>query len=171
MGPSGREPALTFDREDFYLPCARQLQRQSFSHSRADAVGRWAGVVLEEQAFARHLGVAGEAAAVAQLGQHLPRESELTVLGERVTLEARPFMARPEPFVEHGQCGVDERDGVAGGQDETVGEAQPRPAHVPSHSPRQGERQHHVDLRARPARVPALAVIERQVYALVDKVL
>ena len=167
----GREPSLTLDGEDFYLAGTRQLQRQSLSDRGADAVGRWAGVVLEEQAFPRHLGVPGKSAAMTELGQHLPCESELTVVWERVTLEASPFVPGPEPFVEHGQRGVDEGDGVPGGQDEAVGEAQPRPAHVPSHRPRQGERQYHVDLRARPARVPALAVIEGQVYALVDKVL
>ena len=136
--PPGREPSLALDGEDLYLFGARQLQRQSFSDGGADAVRRRAGVVLQEQAFPGHLGVPGQAAAVAELGQHLPGEGELPVVGKRVTLEAGPLVAGSQPFVEHGQRGVNERDGVPGGQDEAVGEAEPRPAQVPSHRSRQG---------------------------------
>ena len=171
VGAPGRQPSFTFDDEDLHLFGPRQFQRQRLADGGANPMSRRTGIVLQEQAFSRHLGVTGEAAHVTQLGQHLPGEGELPLLWERITLEAGPFVARSQPFVQHGERGVHERDGMPGGKDEAVREAQPRPAHVPSHRSRKREGQHHVDLGARPPRVPALTVVEGQVDTLVDQVL
>ncbi len=66
---------------------------------------------------------------------------------------------------------VRERDRVAGREDETVGEASPRPHEVPPHRARQHQREEEVHLRARSTRVAALPVVQREVDELVDDVL
>ena len=169
--PPGVSPPSPSTTKTFTSSAPASFERQRLADGGAHPVARRAGVVLQEQALARHLGVPGQAAAVAELRQHLPGEGEPPVVWERVTLEAAALVAGSQPFVQHGERGVHERDGVTGGEDEAVREAQPRPAQVPPHRARQSEGQHHVDLRARPAGVPALAVVEGQVDALVDQVL
>ena len=86
---------------------------------------------------------------------------------------ASPVRSVPGPhrLVEHGERRVDQRHRVPRGQHEPVAEPAPRPQHVPAHRAGQQQRQHHVHLGPRPARVPALPVVERQVDALVDEVL
>src|SRR5689334_14423593 len=60
---------------------------------------------------------------------------------------------------------------MARAEHEPVAERQPRPPHVPAHRPAEHQRQKHVDLGSGAARVAALAVIERQIDALIDQIL
>ena len=82
------------------------------------------------------------------------------------------LVARPVSLVEHREGGS-RRAARCGRPTARIGRAkrQPRPAQVPAHGARQHQRQQHVDLRARAARMAALAVVQRQVDRLVDDVL
>ena len=88
----------------------------------------------------------------------------------RRTARRRPARARAERVVEDGERRVHRGNGVPGRQHEPVREPQPRPADVPAHRPREHQREEHVHLGPGPAGVPALAVVEREVQALVDDV-
>ncbi len=166
-----RQTALAFEDEDFDLVGAGQLESQRLAGRERHAVAGRPGVGLEEERPAGHLGVAGQPAAVPQPEQMLPGEGEPAVFGEAEARIAGPLGPGPQPFVQDGERGVDQWHGVAGGEDESVAEPKPRPPDVPAHRPGQEQRQEHVDLGPRTARVAALAVVEGEVDALVDEVL
>ena len=113
----------------------------------------------------------GQAAAVPQAEQVLPRQREPAVLGEGEAGIAGALGAGAEALVQDGESGIDERHDVAGGENEAVAEAEPRPADVPAHRPGQEQREEHVHLGPRAAGVPALAVVQLEIDALVDQVL
>ncbi len=171
MSGSGRQATLAFDDEDPDAPGSGQLERQRLAGGEGHAVARWPGVRLEEERLAGHLGVARQAAPMAQAGQVLPRQREPPILGEGEARVARPLEPGSERLVEDGKRRVDQRHGVAGREHEAIAEAQPRPADVPAHRPGQEQRQEHVDLGSRAAGMPALAVVELQVDELVDQIL
>ena len=171
VGAAGRQAALALEDEDLDLVGAGVLERERLAGGGRHAVARRPRVELQEERLALHLGVAGQTAASAELEQLLPGQGPAAVVGEREALVPVALVADPERLVEHGQRRVDERHGVAGTEHEPIAERQPRPAHVPAHRAREHQRQEHVDLRARAARMAALAVVERQVDALVDQVL
>ena len=171
MGGARGQAAFAFDGEDPDLARARQLECQGLARSEWHAVARGARVGLQEEGPARGLGVAGQPAPAPQPEQVLPGEGVAAVLGKGEARVARALGAGAEALVEDGESGVNQRDDVAGGEDEAVAEPAPRPADVPAHRAREEQRQHHVDLGARAAGMPALAVVEGQVDALVDEVL
>ena len=104
----------------------------------------------------------------------LPRQREAAVArkGEPgIATGAFAVGARSEPLVEHGEGGIDERYDVTRREHETITESAPRLPQVPAHRPREQQRQQHVGLGPRAARMPALTVVQREVDALVDQVL
>jgi len=86
----------------------------------------------------------------------------------RVAVELK---AGAQSLVEDRQRGVDERNGMTGGEDEPVLEPQPGLTQVPAHGAREEGGEEQVDLGARAARVPGLPVVDRQVEALIDEIL
>ncbi len=171
VGDARRQAALPFHDEDLDLRAAGHLERQRLAGGDGHAVAGRAGVGLEEQRLAGHLGVAGQAAAVPEGEQVLPGEGPATVVREGEALIAVEGVAGAHALVERGQDGVDERHRVPGRQDEAVGEGAPGSQHVPAHGPGEQRAQHEVDLRAGAARMARLAVVEGQVDELVDDVL
>ena len=165
------EAALSLDDEDADVTGAGSFQRERLTCRRRHPVARRPGVELQEQRLPRHLRVARQAVAMTQLEQLLVRERPSPTVGKG---EGRIGVASgtdPQRLVERGECRVDERDRVPRGQHEAVGERQPGAADVPPHRPGQQCRQEQVHLRPRAARMPALAVVQREVDELVDDVL
>ncbi len=171
VGGAGRQPAFALDYEHLDLIRARQLEGQGFARGKRHAVAGRTRVRLQKESPAGHLGVAGQPAPVPQAQEMLPRQGETAVFGERITGIAGPLGAGAKALVQNGESGVDERHDVTGGEHEAIAEAKPRAADVPAHRPGHEQRYEHVDLGPRAAGMPALAVVELQVDALVDQVL
>ena len=169
---AGCQAALTLEDEDLDLVGTGVLERERLARGRTHAVAAWPGVELQEEGLALHLGMAGQAASTAQPEQQLPGQRPLAVVWKsEAWIRWSPFLSDAEGLVEHGQRRVDERHRVAGAEHEAIAERQPWPAHVPAHRATEHQRQEHVDLRARAARMAALAVVQGKVDALVDQVL
>ena len=139
-----RQAALPFHDEDLDLRTAGHLERQRLAGGDRHAVAGGPRVGLEEQGLAGHLGVAGQAAAVAEAEQVLPGEGPAAVVREGEAGVAVEGVAGPHGLVERGQDGVDERHGVAGREDEAVGEGAPRAQDIPAHGAREQRRQDEV---------------------------
>ena len=168
------QAAFAFDNEDFDLLGAGELEGQRLACGEGHAVARRTRVGLEEEGPAGHLGVARQPAAMPQPEKVLPRQREAAVArkGEPgIAAGAFAVGARSEPLVEDGEGGIDERHDVTRREHEAITESAPRLPQVPAHRPREQQRQQHVDLGPRAARMPALTVVQREVDALVDQVL
>ena len=82
------------------------------------------------------------------------------------------LVPRAERLVEHGERRVDQRHGVAGDEHEAIAEGLPRLAQVPAHARREAAATSSMcTLERDAAGMAALAVVEREVDALVDEVL
>ena len=169
-GP-GRQAALALGDEDADIAGAGRPQGQRFARRKRHAVSGRSRVGLEEERPAGHLRMAGQPAAAPQGEEILPRQGEAAVLREAEAGLGGPILAGSQTLVQDGESCVDERHGMAGGQDESVAEAQPRPADVPAHGSGKEQGQEHVDLGSRATGMPTLAVVELQVYALVHEIL
>ncbi len=166
-----RQAALALDHEDLDLVGTGELQGDGLARRWRHAVSGRSGVELQEERLALHLGVAGQAAAMAQAQEVLPRQCPAPVVRERELVARVTLVAGAHHLVQDRERAVDERHGVTGGKDEPIAERQPGPAEVPAHGPGEQQRQQQMDLRTRAARVPGLAVVERQVDRLVDDIL
>ncbi len=168
---AGREPPLALEHEDLHLARSGQAERQRLPGGGRHTVPRGPGVELQEQRPAFHLGVAGQPAVPAQPQQPLPGQRPAAVIGERKI--RRPGQRVPGPYrlVQHRQRGIHQRHRVTRGQHEAVAEPVPWPQQVPAHGAGQQQRDQHVHLGPGATGVPALAVVQGQVDALVDQVL
>ena len=168
---AGGQPALALQEEDLDAGRARALERQRLARGGRAAVARRPGVELQEEGLARHLGVARQPAAAPEAQQILPEQGAFGSAGDRVAAVAGLRMLDPQRLVEHGQGAVDQRDRVPRAQHEAVAEALLRVADVPPHRTAEQGRDQDMHLRPRPARMPALAIVQDDVQKLVDQVL
>ena len=106
MGAAGRQAAFAFDGEDLDLVAAGHLERQRLAGGGRHAVARRAGVELEEERLAGHLGVAGQALVAAQ-GHQVFRE-DAALLRHEVALVAGLLVLGAHGLVEDGQRGIDQ---------------------------------------------------------------
>ena len=146
VGRTRGEPALALEDEDLHLAGAGQLQGERLARGWRHAVPGGAGVELQEERLALHLGVPGQAAAPTEAEQPFPGQRPLAVVGKGELGRPGALVPGPDGLVEHREGGVDERHRMAGREHETVTEPSPRPQHVPAHGARQQQGQHHVHL-------------------------
>ena len=166
---TGREAAFAFEGDDLDFVRAGALQRQRLTGGSRQAVTGRAGVPLEEERLAFHLGVTGEAAVATEAGEvflpHGKARIELVpgVPGLRV-LDA-------EGFIENGERGIHQRNRVAGGEDEAVAKSLLGMTDIPAEAAAKQQGDERLHLGARTARVAALAEVDHEIDVLIDHVL
>ena len=167
---AGRVTSLALYREHAHLARPGVLERQRLTDRGRHAVTRGAGVELEEERLALHLGVARQVPVVAQPQELLPEERPLLLLIDLVARVARLSVTDAQSLVVDSQQGVDDRAAVPRHEDEAVPEGLFGVADVPAHAraERRCDEQRH--LRARPAGLAALSQVERQIDELIDQV-
>ena len=168
---AGREPALALEHEDLYLARVRQAKRQRLPGGGRHSVSRGPGVELQEQRPPFHLGVPRQRAVPPELQQPLPGQRPAPIVRKLEGSRPGQRVPRAHRLVQHCQRRIHQGHRVARGQHEPVAEPAPGPQQVPAHRPGQQQRDQHVHLGPGSAGVPALAVVQRQVDALVDQVL
>ena len=97
-----------------------------------------AGVELEEERLAFHLGVPREPAVVPQLEEVFPIERALFSVGDEVSLVTSLLVADAQGLVVDREHRVDAGVAVTGDEDEAITEGELRPADVPAHPRAQG---------------------------------
>ena len=168
--PPGVSPPSPSRKKTLTPAAPSTLERQRLARGGRTAVARWPGIELQEEGLAAHLGVAGQPAAVPEAQQILPEQRALGSAGDGVSAVAGLRQFDPQRLVEHGQGAVDQRDRVPRAQHETIAEALLRVADVPPHRAAEQAGDQDVHLRPRPARMPALAIVQDNVQKLVDQV-